>query len=96
MIISPIESMFFKSFVQIEQTIPSTTLPISIPIDTTTKNERGKRIEILADYDIDSMLGQGSTGQVFAARRKSDGLPVAIKFLNRVPLASHICRQLFQ
>jgi serine/threonine protein kinase len=43
-----------------------------------------KRLQKMAvgEYDIERELGQGALGRVFAAVRRSDGLPVAIKVLH--------------
>ncbi|XP_078356907.1 serine/threonine-protein kinase pim-3-like [Oculina patagonica] len=37
----------------------------------------------LADYDIGKVLGAGAFGQVVAATRKTDNLPVALKFVHK-------------
>ncbi|XP_039620639.1 serine/threonine-protein kinase pim-2-like [Polypterus senegalus] len=47
-------------------------------------------IAYLEDYDVESLLGKGAFGEVYAARKKLNGVPVAIKIMTRDSVADWI------
>ena len=66
------------------------SLPIPVAIDiprvATSKasNKFGASSSLLRKYDIEYLLGEGSTGVVVRGERIEDKMPVAIKFIHKV------------
>src|SRR5213075_3011071 len=53
-------------------------------------------VPVLCDYELLSLIAEGSMASVYRGRRREDGLPVAIKIPHRAVAGNEVLRQRFQ